>query len=847
MLMLLFLAGGALFGAGLVRRVLRGLLSAAEQAAWGLVVGWMLAGLGAYALARAQGRLSFASAAWTAAGVWAGALLVWLPALRGLRKLRRGELWRREYAGLAAVLAVSAPVYWRLFSAHMLAPGPDGGVYSGGNSWFDMAFHAALTSSFLYGANFPPAYTPLPPEPLLYPSLPDFLTAALMASGAGMHSALLATAVPLALAVTAVFYSLAWRVARSQAAAVLATCLFLLNGGLGFVEFFRDWRRSGQSFLAFWGALEENYANIWARGIHWTNLVADTMLPQRTSLFGLPAALMIFTLFAVVWRRGSEKEETPPAAGDRRLLLAAGALAGLMPLFHTHSYFAVGFVSLLLFLARPRRHWLYFWTPALLLAAPHLFALARHAAGGGFLHLRPGWMWGGEESFALYLLRNFGLPLLLAVPAWFAAPRAWRVFYLPFAALFAFSLVVMVSPNVFDNIKLMHPWHALTSVLVGAWLARLAAGRWWRRPVVSILLFLCVAAGVAALQRESLARARLFSADEVAAAGYVREHTAPRALFLAAPVFNQPVLCLAGRPVVRGATSWLWSHGYEFRSREADVRRMYAGGADALTLLAHYGVEYVYLGEAERRELRPDADFFERNFPALHRGPGLVVYDTRRARGEEREAPRLGARAPRELASLLERDPYQLLAEFPRTSFFVYRLFKVSFGRMPRRDEFMAEMRGLGRGLFVGAEGWERRLGENRRALLEDWAARAEFARAHGGRSDAEYVDALLAHAGLGPGGARERLISALGSGALSRAAALGEVLEDGEFYAREYDTAYVLVHFFGYLGRNPDDPPDRDLGGLHFWRDHLARTRDYRSLSRAFMEAVEYRERPLQ
>ncbi|HEV3470921.1 MAG TPA: hypothetical protein VG148_16480 [Pyrinomonadaceae bacterium] len=845
--MLLFLGGGALLGAGLVRRALRGAAGAAEQAAWGLVFGWMLAAVAVYALARAQGRLAFATVAWTTTGLWAVAALAWLPALRGLRTLRRAGLWRREYAGLVAVLAAFAPVYWRLFSAHMLAEGPDG-VYSGGNSWFDMAFHAALASSFAHGRNFPPAYTPLPPEPLLYPFLPDFLTAALMAAGVQMRTALLATAVPLALACTAAFYTLAWRVARSRAAAVAAVCLFLLNGGLGFVELFRDWRQSGQGFLPFWNSLGENYANIWARGIHWTNLVADTLLPQRASLFGLPAALVVFTLFAVVWRRGSggeggrTSEGQGPEATDRRIMLAAGVLAGLLPLFHTHSYFAVGFVSVFLFLARPRRHWLYFWTPAVLLAAPHLLALARHAAGAGFVHLRPGWMWGGEESFALYLLRNFGLPLLLSVPAWLAAPRAWRVFYLPFAALFAFSLVVMVSPNVFDNIKLMHPWHALTSVLVGAWLARLAAGRWWRRAAAALLLFFCVATGVAALRRESLARSRLFSAEEVSAARYVREHTAPRALFLTAPVFNQPVLCLAGRPVVRGATSWLWSHGYEFRSREADVRRIYAGAPEAFELLAHYGVAYVYLGDAERRELRADESFFEQNFPVLYRGPGLAVYDTRRAGRADAERPR--APAPRELAPRLGRDPYVLLADFPRTSFFVYRLFKASSGRMPRREEFMSGMRRLGGGLSVGAEGWERRLEENRRALVEDWAARAEFAGAHAARADADYVDALLANAGLAPDGRRGRLIADLASGRLTRAAALFEVSEDEEFYAREYDTAYVLVHFFGYLGRNPDDPPDRDLGGLHFWRDHLAHTRDYRSLSRAFMEAVEYKER---
>ncbi len=79
------------------------------------------------------------------------------------------------------------------------------------------------------------------------------------------------------------------------------------------------------------------------------------------------------------------------------------------------------------------------------------------------------------------------------------------------------------------------------------------------------------------------------------------------------------MLALAGRAVVRGPTDWLWGHGYEFRAREADVRRMYAGAPDALELLDHYGVDYVYLGEAERRELRADASFFDANLRAVYR------------------------------------------------------------------------------------------------------------------------------------------------------------------------------------------------------------------------------------
>lgn len=819
MLATLFLVGGALAGALVARRVLRGVLVGAECVLWGVVAGWMFESVCVYVLARAQGRMAFWHVAVVTEVVWLAALLLSFSELRRAR--REGARlfgWRAEYAGLVLVLLAFAPVFLELFPTRMLQPGAEG-IYSGGNSRFDMAFHAAVTTSFLEGGHFPPVYTPRPPEPLLYPFMPDFQTAVLMECGLSMHAALLASALPLAFSLIGLFYFFALRVARKQLAAVIATFLFLLNGGFGFLYFFEDLSASGKGVLEFWNGLPQNYANMWGRGFHWVNLVADGILPQRTNLYGLPAALMVFTLFAVVWPRAHDgKESEANTEGERRtdadvkgvespgltkstsptrVLLVAGVLAGLLPLFHMHAYFSVGFVSVALFALRPRREWVAFWVPALLLAAPQLLGAATHAAGGGFVHLLPGWMAVDGTSFPVYLVQNFGLPILLAVPAWLFAPREWRTFYLAFLALFVFSLVVVVSPNVFDNGKLMQPWHAFNSVLVGRLIARLAT-TYPRRLLALALVLTSIASGVAALKHESLQRALVFGSEEVAAADYVRRHTEPRALFLTAPVIEQPVLCLAGRATLRGPTFWLWSHGYEFRDRERDVRAIYSGGPEALGLLRYYDIAYVYLGVAERRDFNADASFFDANFDALYRSESVTVYDTRAGSERGPVSVQTDSRAPRELAARVGRDPFALVGEFPRVGFNAYKLLKASAGRAPRRAEFMHAMETLGRGLYVGSPGWERKLEENRHALAYELAGGDESRR-----------DALL------------------------RAA------DDTHSYAREYDSAYVLTHFFAYLGRDPFDPPD---GGFDFWLHILQRTRDYRSLSRAFLESDEYR-----
>ncbi len=853
MIALLFLTGATLLGSGLVRLMTGRLLNHAEQALWGMVVGWTLSTGVAYLMARALGNLTLELILALTALLWVAAIILCFGALKGFLRQRSRNvraLWRPGYAGLLVVLLLFAPVFFELFRTRMLPKGA-GGIYSGGGStWFDINLHLAISTSFLYGRNYPPVYTPFPPAPLVYPFLPDFQTALLVGAGLDLHGALTLTGVALALAIVGLFYSLAQRIgqqppqhfgARAQWSACLATILFLLNGGLGFLYFFRDWRRSAKSFPDFWSHMETNYAHMAAEGIRWANLISDGLLPQRPILYGLSIALICITSFAIIWQEDSK--------GGRwsgwRCLLGAGLLAGVLPFFHVHSYVAVGLVSIALFTLRPRRVWLVFFAPALVLALPRLVPLMGHV-GQGFFRLR----WGGlnATSWPLYWFRNIGLPLLLIFPAYFSAPAEWRRFYLAFVALLLFSLLVIISPNDFDNIKLIYYWYAMTCVLIANWLVKLKVV--YRQRVVAALLFIAsIATGALALQYERLDRKLLFSDEELAAALFIREHTGPHTLFLTAPAFNQPALCLAGRAVVRANTDWLWSHGYAFQEREADVKTIYAGEAEAGELLRYYDVEYVYLGQKERDDLHANESFFKQNFPAIFRSDHITIYDTR-ALTESAAGSSVSARgatataAPRELASRIEKDPYQWLVEFPRAGYAVYRYYVAAFGRKPRYEEMLEDLRATGRGVYVGANGWEQALENNRAALAAALAGRADFKTLYDAQTNAQYVDALYRNAGVQPS-TRERseAIAALDARAKTRAAVLESVADNRQLYKREYNAAYVLMHYFGYLRRAPDDAPDGHPAGFNFWLDNLNRTGDYRSLSRAFLESGEYKD----
>ena len=851
-----FLIGAALLGTGVVRRLppMGRRLNDVEQATWGMVLGWMLTTLGAYLSARALGGLTFRLMLGFTVVVWIAVVGLWLSEVRRISRegLAVKTLWRPEYTGLVVVVTLFAPIYFRLFSSHMLQPGLDG-VYSGGSAWYDLPFHLALTTSFAYGNNVPPIYTPFPPAPLLYPFLSDFQTAVLVVTGMTLRSALLLTSIPLAVAFTALLYFFAYRLIHTwtrlsetvgaQISATLATIIFLLNGGLGFYYFWEDWRNSGKTLPTFWSQLGLNYTNLGDRDLRWANFIADGLLPQRSILFGFPIALMIFSIFAIIWRNWDLDENKKDHWCGVGLLLGAGTITGLTPLFHAHVYMGLGLLSGALFLIKPRRQWVAFWAPAIVLAAPYLVNVLGHISDNGFVRFQPGWRGHSNSVWIWYWLRNIGLPTLVIIPAWFAIPALWRRFYLAFILLLVFSLLVVVSPNYFDNIKLIYLWYVPTSVIIAAGLVRLASVSRYQilaKSVATVLTLLCIASGLLALQFERTSHQLLFSTEEMAAVKFAREQTPPRALFLTAPTIHQPILSLAGRPIVRGDEAWLWSHGYDFAEREADVRSIYAGTEEARSLIAYYGIDYIYVGPAEL-QAGVNEEFFEL-LPLIYHSPGVRIYDV--AEKDLKTEPPATV-LPREFSSRLDKDPHQFLVKFPRVGYAVYRLYRTAFGRDPRFNEFVGDLKLVGRELYVGREGWQQVLENNKDALARTFAERVDFRGLYEGKSDEYFIDALIANVRVAPDGElRRTLLASLADKSASRGSVLRQVSQAGRGYGHDYNRAYLLTHYFAYLRRNPDDAPDHNLAGFNFWLEDLNNTGDYRSLTRVFLESGEYKGR---
>jgi cell division septation protein DedD len=193
-----------------------------------------------------------------------------------------------------------------------------------------------------------------------------------------------------------------------------------------------------------------------------------------------------------------------------------------------------------------------------------------------------------------------------------------------------------------------------------------------------------------------------------------------------------------------------------------------------------------------------------------------------------------------------------LSIEFQQTGYLVYRTYQAAFGRAPvplTIREFLPDTQQIGRGVAVGVGNWEQQLEQNKQAYMNGFVARAAFATEYPpDMTAAQFVDKLNRNAG-GPLTQAERddLAGRLGGGQVTRAQALREVAENAEFSRRHSNRAFVLMQYFGYLRRNPNDLPDSDFGGFNFWLSKLNQFGGNfvsAEMAKAFLTSTEYEKR---
>jgi YVTN family beta-propeller protein len=199
-----------------------------------------------------------------------------------------------------------------------------------------------------------------------------------------------------------------------------------------------------------------------------------------------------------------------------------------------------------------------------------------------------------------------------------------------------------------------------------------------------------------------------------------------------------------------------------------------------------------------------------------------------------------------------------LSIEFQETGYLVYRAYKASFGDLPGKpvpvtfQQLMTDTQRVGRNVIVNVGNWQQQLETNKVAFFQGWVQRPAFVAAYGGLSASDFVDKLNANAGGSlTQSERDALVNQLAANntTAGRAAAVRSVAENAAFKQRESNKAFVLMQYFGYLRRNPDDAPEAtlDFQGYNFWLSKLNQFNGnfvQAEMVKAFITSIEYRQR---
>jgi hypothetical protein len=315
------------------------------------------------------------------------------------RATTRPNRWDFIYFLFYAAVVVAM---WLIFSRALLEK-PEG-IYTGVlNNYGDLPFHLSVITRFAYGQNFPPEDPTFAGVRFTYPFVTDFISAMFVRAGVSLRNSMFIENYIVGVALVGVVHRFGQRLVRNRTAAILTPLLILLNGGFGWTMIWGDVSKVQGGVFQVLRQLAHSYTILpeIEKGWRWGNSITSLLVTQRGFLLGIPLAVIVIGLWWEWLQSGKSEEQSakanepknpksgrPTEAGSLpfalsslplRRMLAAGIIAGLLPLIHAHSFITLMMVAVFLVPWVYRRAWLAYGI-AILIALLLFVIAARYEA-----------------------------------------------------------------------------------------------------------------------------------------------------------------------------------------------------------------------------------------------------------------------------------------------------------------------------------------------------------------------------------------------------------------------------------------------------------------------------------
>lgn len=518
----------------------------------------------------------------------------------------------------------------------------EGAIWTGQCTYGDMNMHLGFITSIATQGKFPPEYSILPGMKLNYPFLCDSVSSSLYLFGSSLRTAYILPMLVAFFSVFAGFWFTAASILRKTRKTIVAFMLFFLNGGFGLIYFLDNLGNNNKNLTRIFTNFYETPTNLVNKGtsytnIRWTNTIVDMMLPQRATLFGW--MVLFFVLYLLYNAVFEDKKE---------YFFPAGIFAGLIPMIHTHSYFACGLVAIgwiIVTVIKERfskeiiKSWLMFGVPALLISLPQLLIWTFDAALGNESFVRFMFNWVNEtDNWLWFWVKNVGVCFILLPLAFLNTSRKNKLMYSGALVIFIIGEFFVFQPNPYDNNKLFLIWYAFTAILVAEFMVNAynkMKGIKGRQVIAGFMIFLCINAAVLTMAREIISGFRpysyqLYGKDHVDAAEYIIENTEKDATFLSHNNHNNAIASLTGRNIFCGAGTFLYFHGVGYQERESMLNGFFTNVNTFEQYKDVYGIDYVYVSSYEKSNYKGIIlDHLEQNYEKVFAQGEVAIYKVR--------------------------------------------------------------------------------------------------------------------------------------------------------------------------------------------------------------------------
>ena len=530
----------------------------------------------------------------------------------------RGTRWILWCTFTTATAILIGGLMWN----HYLIPS-DGALYSANASWADLGLHASLISHFAATTHLPLDFPVATGVHLTYPFLVDLLSAWYVYGGWSLHLAIFVPSLLLILAFLQLTIGFCLRVFRSLDGAIAGLTLTLFCGSAaGLFVALSDLHSSSLSLGTFLGHLPQDYTILASPNAQLGNFLADAVLPQRAFALG-------FASFAATSVLLAELRQRPKLS----LALSTGALIGLMPLAHAHSFVVASAMLAALYMEsviktrRLRNVWLLAGLTTLAIALPQLLwqTFANGTGTGG--HLSLGWTLMPNESLLGFWVHNYGLTLILIVIITLSLLtkklRPYLVWYAPFVALFILANIYSLQPFSYDNYKIILYAYLFTFLFASygtIWLIK--RHRLLLIPAILIALFMSTS-GALSIMREYQHHDQFASRDDIALSSWVQSSTLPTDVFFTTDQPNQPIATLAGRSLVAGYRGWLYNYHIDYNPRLEAIQAALNGNT---TRINPYHAKYLAVAAYEPEDWTVNRAALTANYQTVYSNPTWTVY-----------------------------------------------------------------------------------------------------------------------------------------------------------------------------------------------------------------------------